>query len=146
MPEFFFSIKLQASACNFIKKETLTQVLSCEFCEIFKNTFFYRTSLVAVSVYIKFLRHCKSLHFYMFQVHYKYKDMKLYYKDNATTTTSSRKCEEEECIFMYFISKNKSTEKTCTTDNGRTKSLTASKILQDVTNSMTMICKCQISL
>ena len=27
-------------ACNFIKKETLTQVLSCEFCEISKNTFF----------------------------------------------------------------------------------------------------------
>ena len=27
-------------ACNFIKKETLTQVFSCEFCEICKNTFF----------------------------------------------------------------------------------------------------------
>ena len=26
-------------AYNFIKKETLTQVLSYEFCEIFKNTF-----------------------------------------------------------------------------------------------------------
>ena len=25
---------------NFIKKETLAQVFSCEFCEIFKNTFF----------------------------------------------------------------------------------------------------------
>ena len=24
---------------NFIKKETLTQVFSCEFCKIFKNTF-----------------------------------------------------------------------------------------------------------
>ena len=32
-----FLIKLQA-AYNFIKKETLTQVFSCEFCEIFKNT------------------------------------------------------------------------------------------------------------
>ena len=29
-----------AWACNFIKKETLAQVLSCEFCEISKNTFF----------------------------------------------------------------------------------------------------------
>ena len=28
-----------ASACNFIKKETLAQVFSCEFCEISKNTF-----------------------------------------------------------------------------------------------------------
>ena len=27
-------------ACNFIKKETLAQVFSCEFCEISKNTFF----------------------------------------------------------------------------------------------------------
>ena len=27
-------------ACNFIKKETLTQVFPCEFCEISKNTFF----------------------------------------------------------------------------------------------------------
>ena len=27
-------------ACNFIKKETLTQVFSYLFCEIFKNTFF----------------------------------------------------------------------------------------------------------
>ena len=27
-------------ACNFIEKETLTQVFFCEFCEISKNTFF----------------------------------------------------------------------------------------------------------
>ena len=33
-----FLIKLQA--CNFIKKETLAQMFSCEFCEIVKNTFF----------------------------------------------------------------------------------------------------------
>ena len=48
-----FSIKLQLKllffnklaikspqACYFIKKETLAHVLSCEFCEISKNTFF----------------------------------------------------------------------------------------------------------
>ena len=34
---------LRPKACNFIKKEILEQVLSCEFCEISKNTFFYRT-------------------------------------------------------------------------------------------------------
>ena len=28
-------------ACNFIKKEALKQVFSCEFCEIFKNNFFH---------------------------------------------------------------------------------------------------------
>ena len=44
-----FFIKLQADACNFIKKETLAQVLSCEFCEISKNTFSYRTPPVAAS-------------------------------------------------------------------------------------------------
>ena len=33
----------------FIKKETLTQVFSWEFWEIFKITFFYRTRLVAAS-------------------------------------------------------------------------------------------------
>ena len=32
-------IKLQAKACNFIKKETLAQLFSREFCEISKNTF-----------------------------------------------------------------------------------------------------------
>ena len=36
-------------ACNFIKKETLTQVFSCEFLEITKNTFSYRTPPVAAS-------------------------------------------------------------------------------------------------
>ena len=32
-----------------LKKKTLTQVFSCEFCEISKNTFFHRTPLVAAS-------------------------------------------------------------------------------------------------
>ena len=30
---------LQALACSFSKKETLAQVLSCEFCKISKNAF-----------------------------------------------------------------------------------------------------------
>ena len=44
----------QESTCNFIKKETLAQVFSCEFSEITKNTFFHRTRLVAASVVTKF--------------------------------------------------------------------------------------------
>ena len=36
-------------AFNFIKKETLVQLLSCEFCEISKNTFFQRTHPVAAT-------------------------------------------------------------------------------------------------
>ena len=31
--------------CDFIKKETLVEVFSCQFCKISKNTFFYRTPL-----------------------------------------------------------------------------------------------------
>ena len=34
----------EAATCNFIKKETLAQVFSCEFCEIAKEHLFYRTS------------------------------------------------------------------------------------------------------
>ena len=45
-----FLIKLQAQVCNFIKKEALAQVFSCEFCEIL------RTMLVADSYFIRTLR------------------------------------------------------------------------------------------
>ena len=43
-----FFIKLHADVCNFIKKETLPQVFSYEFCEICKNTFPYRAPPVVV--------------------------------------------------------------------------------------------------
>ena len=36
--------------CNFIKKETLAQVFSCEFCRISKSNFSYRTPPVAACV------------------------------------------------------------------------------------------------
>ena len=39
------SVKLQTEACNCIKIETLEQVFFCEFCDISKNTFSYRTPL-----------------------------------------------------------------------------------------------------
>ena len=42
-----------------IKKETLAQLFSCEICEIFKNTFFYRTPLVAAS---EIIQNTKILH------------------------------------------------------------------------------------
>ena len=45
----FFNKIPVPEACNFIKKETLALVFSCEFCEISKNTFLYRTPLVAAS-------------------------------------------------------------------------------------------------
>ena len=51
MPESLFKkvAGLRSEACNFIKKETLTQVFSGELCEISKNTFFYRTPPIAAS-------------------------------------------------------------------------------------------------
>ena len=38
-----------AGVSNFIKKEPLVQVFSCEFCEISKDAFSYRTPPVAAS-------------------------------------------------------------------------------------------------
>ena len=52
LPEVFCKKKV-ASACNFIKKESLTQVFSYEFCEISKNTFFYRTPPVPLVLKVK---------------------------------------------------------------------------------------------
>ena len=36
---------VRTEGCNFIEKEALVQVFSCEFCEISKSTFFHRTPL-----------------------------------------------------------------------------------------------------
>ena len=41
----------QENTCNFNNKETLTQVFSCEFCKISKNTFCYRIPPLAVSAH-----------------------------------------------------------------------------------------------
>ena len=43
-----------------LKKETLAQMLFCEFCEISKNTFLYRTRLVAASERGRISNHCPS--------------------------------------------------------------------------------------
>ena len=49
-------------ACNFIKKEeTLAQVLSCEFYEIFKNTFAYKTPPLAASDNTAGLQICEPI-------------------------------------------------------------------------------------
>ena len=44
-------LEISPWAYNFIKKEALAQVFSWGFCEISKNTFSYRTPLVAVSCF-----------------------------------------------------------------------------------------------
>ena len=48
----FFLIKL-----HFIKKETLAQVFSCEFCEVSKKSFLHRTPPVAASVVRRNTKH-----------------------------------------------------------------------------------------
>ena len=42
------------STCNFVKKETLAQVFSCEFCEISKNTFFTEYLRTTASIKMNF--------------------------------------------------------------------------------------------
>ena len=42
--------KVLVKKFNFIKKETLVQVLSCDFCQIFKNTFFTEHPLWLLSI------------------------------------------------------------------------------------------------
>ena len=39
-------------ACNFVKKQTLAEVFSCEFCEISKNTFFTEHLCATASKYM----------------------------------------------------------------------------------------------
>ena len=43
-----------------LKKETLAQVFSCEFCEISKNIFSYRTPLAAASIFNR--NECAKFH------------------------------------------------------------------------------------
>ena len=50
MCQSLFLIKLQALSQQLYQKETLVKLFSCEFCEIFKNTFFKRIAPVAASV------------------------------------------------------------------------------------------------
>ena len=51
-----FLIKLQASACNFIKKETLAQAFSCVFCKIFNNIFLIQHLRVTASALFTAIR------------------------------------------------------------------------------------------
>ena len=56
MPESLFKQSYRPKIRNFVKKETLARVFSCEFSDIFKNASFYRTPLVAalekISIYV----------------------------------------------------------------------------------------------
>ena len=49
MSELLFKLCCSPQAYNFIKKDSGQGFFSCEFCEISKNSFFYKTPLVAAS-------------------------------------------------------------------------------------------------
>ena len=56
-------LEISPQACNFIKKETLTQMFSYEFCEIFNNTFFIEHLQETAFVMTQWLRKGLSLNF-----------------------------------------------------------------------------------
>ena len=53
MTRVSFLIKLRAWGLNFIKNKTVAQLLSCEFCEISKKTFFTEQLRTTVSEALK---------------------------------------------------------------------------------------------
>ena len=63
-PEVFY--------CNFIKKETLAQVFSCEFCEISKKTFFKEHLGATASERFKKNLLCTLLRSRLVQTHHYY--------------------------------------------------------------------------
>ena len=56
-------LEILPKACNFIKKESLAQVFSCEFCEISKNILFTEHLWATASVYFGFFE-CSYLHLF----------------------------------------------------------------------------------
>ena len=50
-PKFSVDVPFFPQACNFIKKETLAQVFSYEFCKFSKNTLPYRTPPPVASIF-----------------------------------------------------------------------------------------------
>ena len=64
-----FLIKLQVSACNVTKNETLAKVFSCEFCKLYKNTFFtkhVRTTASKIIMYYVLLLQKITIDYYLF--------------------------------------------------------------------------------
>ena len=62
-------LEISPQACNFIKKETLTQMFSYEFCEFFNNTFFIEHLQETAFVMTQWLRKGLSLNFDPYKGH-----------------------------------------------------------------------------
>ena len=50
VPESLFHLSYRSQVCNSVKKESLVQVFSCEFCKILKNTIFTEHHRTTASV------------------------------------------------------------------------------------------------
>ena len=73
--EFLFLMNYQASACSFIKKETLVRVFSCEFCEVFKNILFtenHYMKIVQMLSFFWFVFSCTSTEYRNLRSKYPY--------------------------------------------------------------------------
>ena len=66
VPESLFYYRPQT--CNVIKKETLTQVFSCEFCKISKNSFFTELFWVTASTCYPSIIHYDYIYFHTIKI------------------------------------------------------------------------------
>ena len=81
-----------AGLCNFIRKESLAQVLSCEFCEISKNTF-YREHLcwllLSISVRVQW-KHNRMNWVHPFILYFEPNSDSSYLLNSTITTQNNR--------------------------------------------------------
>ena len=103
MPQSLFNISCRPEACNFIKKEILAQVFSCEFCEISKNTFFKEQIRAIASV-----RYTERSEFPKKNKEIQNIALNLSIKNFAVTETSStnERARLSEIIFKDFQAEN----------------------------------------
>ena len=95
-----FLLNLQAEACNFIKKETLAQVFSCEFWEISKNNFFTTEHLWAIASVSDM--YCKRLRIFH-KTFFSRGVIKELFKHLWGSYVSKRQKESKIRVFSHFI-------------------------------------------
>ena len=98
-----FLITLQDETWNFVKKETLVQVLSYEFCEISKNICSYRTFSVATSDWQTTASQSNSMSFLqLFKLRWIYRTIK---KLKSSVTSEDSVMEKNVWLSLQIINK-----------------------------------------
>ena len=98
-----FLITLQDETWNFVKKETLVQVLSYEFCEISKNICSYRTFSVAASDWQTTASQSNSMSFLqLFKLRWIYRTIK---KLKSSVTSKDSVMEKNVWLSLQIIKK-----------------------------------------